>query len=107
MRLLLAALAVLLAAAAPAPERLKAPFASLHAAAVLHLGKTADWVLATGDAVWVGSTGPFAAHRIDPHTDREAALVELPANLVRVWRQASEACEFPSAASPIPWRGWT
>jgi streptogramin lyase len=78
MRLLLAALAVLLAAAAPAPEPLKAPFASLHPAAVLHLGKTADWVLASGDAVWVGSTGPFAVHRIDPHTDRVTALVELP-----------------------------
>jgi hypothetical protein len=26
--------------------------------AVIHLGKTADWVAVTADAVWVGSTGP-------------------------------------------------
>jgi streptogramin lyase len=73
-------LALLLAAAAPSPvpaER-RAPFSSLHPAAVLHLGRTADWVLATPDAVWVGSTGPFAVHRIDPKTNREAASVELP-----------------------------
>lgn len=78
--LLLSALAVLLAAAAPSPvpTRLQAPFAALHPAAVLRLGKTADWVLATDDAVWVGSTGPFAVHRIDPRTNRETATVELP-----------------------------
>ncbi len=44
----------------------------------LHLGKTADWVLPTRDAVWVGSTGPFAVHRIDPKSNREVATVDLP-----------------------------
>jgi virginiamycin B lyase len=42
------------------------------------LGKTADWVLITRDAVWVGSTGPFAVHRIDPKSNRLIASVTLP-----------------------------
>ena len=73
-------LALLVAAvsggASPVPP--EAPFASLHPAMTLHLGKTADWVLPTDDAVWVGSTGPFAVHRIDPKTNRETAKVALP-----------------------------
>jgi virginiamycin B lyase len=78
--LLVSALAVFIAAAAPSPvpKRLQAPFASLRPAAELRLGKTADWVLATDDAVWVGSTGPFAVHRIDPTANREVASVQLP-----------------------------
>jgi virginiamycin B lyase len=69
---------VLAALSIPAPKPLQAPFASLRPAVMLHLGKTADWVLPTGDAVWVGSTGPFAVHRIDPKTNRETASVSLP-----------------------------
>lgn len=45
---------------------------------VIHLGKTADWVAVTSDAVWVGSTHPFAVHRIDPQTNRRVARVRLP-----------------------------
>jgi streptogramin lyase len=45
--------------------------------ATLALGKTADWVAVTSDAVWVGSTGPFAVHRIDPKTNRVIAAVTL------------------------------
>ena len=51
----------------------------LNRTAVIHLGKTADWVSITPDAVWVGSTGPFAVHRIDPKTNRRIASVRLPA----------------------------
>ena len=78
--LVLPVLAIFLIAAAPSPvpKRLQTPFASLHPVAVLQLGKTADWVLPTDDAVWVGSTGPFAVHRIDPNTSREVAAIELP-----------------------------
>jgi streptogramin lyase len=47
-------------------------------AAVLKLGATADWVVITQDAVWVGSTGPNAVHRIDPRTNRITASVPLP-----------------------------
>jgi len=45
---------------------------------IIHLGKTADWVSITPDAVWVGATGPFAVHRIDPKTNRPVASVPLP-----------------------------
>ena len=50
----------------------------LNRTAVIHLGKTADWVSITPDAVWVGSTGPFAVSRIDPKTNRRVASVRLP-----------------------------
>jgi virginiamycin B lyase len=78
--LILAAVAVVLAAATSPtiPKRLQTPFASLRSAVTIHLGKTADWVLPTDGAVWVGSTGPFAVHRIDPASEREVASVELP-----------------------------
>ena len=44
---------------------------------VIRLGKTADWVAITRDAVWAGSTGPNALHRIDPRTNKRVATVEL------------------------------
>ncbi len=50
----------------------------LTSVATLHLGKTADWVAITADAVWVGSTGPYAVHRIDPNTNKLVATVVLP-----------------------------
>jgi virginiamycin B lyase len=50
----------------------------LRKTATLHLGKTADWVAIAPDAVWVGSTGPFAVHRIDPKTNKRVATVKLP-----------------------------
>ncbi len=80
LRLFVSVIAVFLTAAAssPVPEQPRAPFASLHPTATLHLGATADWVLPTGDAVWVASTGPFALHRIDPAENRVVATVELP-----------------------------
>jgi streptogramin lyase len=46
--------------------------------ATIHLAKTADWVAISDDAVWVGSTGPNAVHRIDPKTNRLVATVPLP-----------------------------
>ena len=76
LRIALALAALSISAAAP--KQLQAPFASLRPAVLLHLGKTADWVLPTGEAVWVGSTGPFAVHRIDPRTNRETANLPLP-----------------------------
>jgi streptogramin lyase len=45
--------------------------------ATIHLGKTADWVVVTPDAVWVGSTGPYAVHRIDPKRNKLVATVPL------------------------------
>ena len=46
--------------------------------AAIRVGKTADWVAIVSDAVWVGSTGPFAVHKIDPDTGRLIATVQLP-----------------------------
>ena len=79
--------------AAAAPSLPQAPFASLAPAVRLSLGKTADWVLPTGDAVWVASTGPFAAHRIDPATNRVIATVPLP----------GEACAGLAVAAGSLW----
>jgi virginiamycin B lyase len=52
--------------------------AELTPLATFNLGKTADWVAITADAVWVASTGPFAVNRIDPKTNTRIASVELP-----------------------------
>lgn len=52
--------------------------ATLPPVATVKIGKTADWVSITPDAVWVGSTSPNAVHRIDPRTNTEAATVALP-----------------------------
>jgi virginiamycin B lyase len=60
---------------APAPPR---SISELTPSATIHVGKTADWVAITADAVWVGSTGPYAVHRIDPKTNKRVASVPLP-----------------------------
>ena len=72
-----------LAAAATPPvgadlRAVQGSMAELQPTATLHLGKTADWVAIAPDAVWVGSTGPYAVHRIDPRNNMEAARVALP-----------------------------
>src|SRR6201995_38307 len=54
------------------------PIAELKPAATFKLGKTADWVAVTADAVWVASSGPFAVNRIDPEATRRVARVRLP-----------------------------
>jgi streptogramin lyase len=59
---------------APPPR----PIDELTPEATIRLGKTADWVAVTEDAVWVGSTGPYAVHRIDPATNQRVASVALP-----------------------------
>jgi virginiamycin B lyase len=58
----------------PAPR----PISELKRTAILHLGKTADWVAVTADSVWIGATGPFAVHKIDPMTNKRVATVLLP-----------------------------
>jgi len=62
---------------AVARDDARRPIADLKPEAVLHLGKTADWVAIANDAVWVGSTGPNAVHRIDPRTNERVATVAL------------------------------
>jgi virginiamycin B lyase len=64
-------------AANPVLPRNPRPIAELQPTAVIQLGKTADWVAIAPQAVWVGSTGPNAVHRIDPRTNKLTATVEL------------------------------
>jgi len=54
------------------------PMSELQPIATIHVGKSADWVAITTEAVWVGSTGPDAVHRIDPKTNKLVATVKLP-----------------------------
>ena len=67
---------ILMAANLTLPGDLR-PISQLHPTVVIQLGKTADWVAIAPDAVWVGSTGPDAVHRIDPRTNKLVATVEL------------------------------
>ncbi len=60
------------------PEIAARPISELAPMASIHVGKTADWVAVVADAVWVGSTEPFAVHRIDPNTNQLVATVNLP-----------------------------
>jgi virginiamycin B lyase len=53
-------------------------FSELEPSSTIQVGKTADWVAITADAVWVGASGPFAVARIDPVTNRRVATVRLP-----------------------------
>ena len=66
------------APAAPIDASLRRGFSELKPVATIRVGRTADWVTVTDDAVWVGSTGPNAVHRIDPATNRRVATVKLP-----------------------------
>lgn len=62
----------------PGVTEVQVPFASLKPSATIKIGRTADWVLATDDAVWVASTKPYALLRIDPATNQVVAKVGLP-----------------------------
>jgi virginiamycin B lyase len=65
------------AVAVLARDRVHRPMSDLKPEAVIALGKTADWVAIAPDAVWVGSTGPNAVHRIDPRSNARVATVAL------------------------------
>jgi virginiamycin B lyase len=67
-----------LSAASIDPAVVSRSISELVLTATIRVGKTADWVAIAPDAVWVGSTGPFAAHRIDPKTNKLIATVSLP-----------------------------
>jgi streptogramin lyase len=56
------------------------PIEELTPTATIHVGKTADWVAISEDAVWVGSTGPNAVSQIDPHTNTLVSTVLVPGN---------------------------
>jgi virginiamycin B lyase len=59
-------------------KEVQIPFATLKPQATFKIGENADWVQITDDAVWVASSKPASVHRIDPDTNKEAAVVPLP-----------------------------
>jgi virginiamycin B lyase len=63
----------------PGVKEVQVPFASLKPIATFRVGKTADWVLVTDNAVWIATTGPNTIQRIDPATNKVAAKVSLTA----------------------------
>ncbi|MBV8123630.1 MAG: hypothetical protein JO370_06070, partial [Paucibacter sp.] len=77
-KLNMACVAALLAMSGAQAQVAQKAIGKLVPTTIIPLGKTADWVEVTTDAVWVGSTGPNAVHRIDPLTNRIAAAYELP-----------------------------
>jgi streptogramin lyase len=72
------AVALACSAAPPCLAASQRPITELKPLAVFNLGKTADWVAITRQAVWVASTAPFAVHRINPKTNAQVASVQLP-----------------------------
>jgi len=52
-------------------------FSSIKPTATFKVGRTADWVLVTDNAVWVASTKPYAVRRIDPATNGIVATVKV------------------------------
>ena len=64
--------------AKPGVKEVQVPFASLKPAVTIRVGRTADWVLVTDDAVWVASSNPNAVERIDPATNKIVTKVSLP-----------------------------
>jgi virginiamycin B lyase len=61
----------------PGVKDVQVPFASLKPSVTLKVGGTADWVLVTGDALWVATTKPYAVLRIDPVSNRVVATARV------------------------------
>jgi len=72
------ALASSVAMASETPNDIRHSMSELKPTVKIHLGKTADWVAITDDAVWVGTTGPNGVAQIDPRTNALSAAVMLP-----------------------------
>ena len=62
----------------PKIKKVQVPFASLKPDATFKIGKTADWVEISEDAVWIAGTEPFSVHRIDPNTNKDVATIIVP-----------------------------
>src|SRR5947209_8700848 len=62
----------------PGVPEVQLPFASLKKSATLKIGRAADWVLITDNAVWIAGTKPYSLQRIDPATNQIVANVSLP-----------------------------
>jgi hypothetical protein len=67
----------------PGVKEVQVPFQSLKPSVTFKIGKTADWVLVTDDAVWVGGSKPYSVQRIDPSTNKIVAKIKLPLQRLR------------------------
>ncbi|MBV8854450.1 MAG: amidohydrolase family protein, partial [Sinobacteraceae bacterium] len=85
---------------ANAPASLRHPMAELTPRARIHVGKTADWVAITDDALWVGITGPDGVARIDPATNRVTKVVSLPGKPCAGLALGFDALWVPLCAKP-------
>ena len=59
-------------------KEVQVPYSSIKPSAAIRVGKTADWVLVTDDAVWVAASKPYAVLRIDPVSNRISGKVQVP-----------------------------
>jgi len=62
----------------PGVQQVQRPYSELRHTASFQIGGTADWVAITSDGVWVAGSKPFTLRRIDPATNKVAAIVNLP-----------------------------
>jgi hypothetical protein len=62
----------------PGVKEVQVPFQSLKPSVTFKIGKTADRVLVTDDAVWVGGSKPYSVQRIDPSTNKIVAKIKRP-----------------------------
>src|SRR5262244_643118 len=77
----------------PGVKEVQVPFSSLKPSATIKIGRTADWVLVTEDAVWVATTKPYAIKRIAPATNKIVATIAL----------SGEACSGQVSAFGSVW----
>ncbi len=62
----------------PGVKEVQTSFESLKPSATFKIGRTADWVLVTDDAVWIAATKPYSLRRINPTTNKVDATIRLP-----------------------------
>ncbi len=86
--------------ASATPRETRHAIAELTPLARIHVGKTADWVAVTDDAVWVGTTGPDGVARIDSRTNTVGAAVALPGNPCAGLAVGFDALWVPLCATP-------
>src|SRR5215472_1257447 len=84
----------------PGVKEVQVPFQSLRPSATFKIGKTADWVLVTDNAVWVGGSKPYSVQRIDPLTDKIVAKIRLPAEACSGLAFAFGSVWVPVCAKP-------
>jgi len=61
----------------PGVKEVQVPYSSIKPSVTINIGGTADWVLVTGNAVWVASSKPYDIVRIDPATNKIVARVSI------------------------------